>query len=754
MVGPANIGGSRILLRKLREIMEAGAEAQDRLDRLVAMVASTMVADVCSIYLTRGAFNELYATQGLKAEAVHRTRLKRGEGLVGLVAESAQPLNIADAPRHERFSYRPETGEDPYNAFLGVPIVRSERVFGVLVVQNRVSRVYGEDEVEALQTVAMVLAEMVASGAFGTLTGLAEVEARPSRPELLEGRAFSDGIAIGVAVLHEPHAPLGRVIADDPVREESRLDEALAQVRGALEDMLEGDPGRISGVSREVLETFLMLASDPSWETKLKHGVRAGLSADAAVERVRGEHRAKFNQSRDPYLRERLHDLEDLDNRLLRALAGVEGAAAHTMPDNAILIARELGPAELLDYGADRLKGVALEEGANTAHAAIVARALGIPMVGMLPGLLSRVEAGDALVLDGERGEARLRPEGQVLTAYEQRVTLRSARVAEFARLKDVPPVTQDGERMSLLLNAGLALDVHHLDEVGAEGIGLFRTEFQFMVSETLPRLDSQTMLYRDVLEEAGNRPVTFRTLDLGGDKVLPYVKAEREENPALGWRAVRIGLDRPALLRYQLRALISAASGRRLRVMFPLVTTVSEFDDARALVDRELDWCRTHHRKPPAHIEVGVMVEAPALAWSILDLKGRADFISIGTNDLMQYFFAADRGNPRVSDRYDILSPPALRFLKRIRDDADAAGLQVSICGEAAGRPLEALAFAALGFRRLSMPASGVGPVKRLVLSLDVTAASLAMKRMMQSRAPTIRGELTEFAKARGCAL
>jgi phosphotransferase system enzyme I (PtsP) len=274
------------------------------------------------------------------------------------------------------------------------------------------------------------------------------------------------------------------------------------------------------------------------------------------------------------------------------------------------------------------------------------------------------------------------------------------------------------------------------------------------MVSETLPRLESQTMLYRDVLEAAGPRPVTFRTLDLGGDKVLPYVTAEREENPALGWRAVRIGLDRPALMRYQLRALISAASGRRLRVMFPLVTTASEFDEARALVDRELEWARTHNRKPPAVVEVGVMVEAPALAWSIPDLKGRADFLSIGTNDLMQYFFAADRGNARVSERYDILSPPALRFLKRIRDDADAAGLQISICGEAAGRPLEAIAFTALGFRRLSMPASGIGPVKRMILSLDAHDAALAVARMMQTSAPSIRRELTEFANQRGYVL
>lgn len=368
-------------------------------------------------------------------------------------------------------------------------------------------------------------------------------------------------------------------------------------------------------------------------------------------------------------------------------------------------------------------------------------------MVGLLPGLLSRVEAGDQIVLDGERGEVRLRPEQPVLHAYRQRLDLRSARAAEFAKLKDTPAITRDGQRVTLLLNAGLALDVHHLDDTGAEGIGLFRTEFQFMVSETLPRLEAQTLLYRDVLEQAGDRPVTFRTLDLGGDKVLPYVVAEREENPALGWRAVRIGLDRPALLRYQLRALVQAAAGRALRVMFPLVTTVAEFDAARALVDREIEWRRARNGRLPVKVEVGAMVEAPALAWAIPNLKGRADFLSIGTNDLMQYFFAADRGNARVSERYDVLSPPALKFLKRIREDSDAAGLPISICGEAAGRPLEALAFLALGYRRLSMPASGIGPVKKLILSANSRALARELEPLLECDADTLRGEIARIA-------
>ncbi|MGE0046844.1 MAG: GAF domain-containing protein [Hyphomonadaceae bacterium] len=432
-VSPASLSGSRILLRRLREIMEAGGSTQERLDRLVTMIASTMVADVCSIYLKRGRVNELFATEGLKREAVHATRMKEGEGLVGVVAETGRPLNLADAQKHPSFSYRPETGEDPFSAFLGVPIVRSERVFGVLVVQNRAARHYGEDEVEALQLIAQVLAEMVAANAFGDLSELKEVEIKPSRPERLTGRVFSEGLSIGIAVLHEPHTPLGRLVADDPIKEEKRLDAALKIVRGRIASLLDGDGVRITEVSRDVLETFQMLANDAGWESRLKSGVRAGLSADAAVERVRGEHRARLNAAKDAILREQLHDLEDLDNRLLRALAGGD-AAGPALPDNSVLIARTMGPAELLEYDFDKLVGVAMEEGSSAGHAAIVARAAGLPMVGRLPGLLSRIEAGDAIVLDAEIGEARLRPEPEVVRAYMQRVQLRSARKEEYAR--------------------------------------------------------------------------------------------------------------------------------------------------------------------------------------------------------------------------------------------------------------------------------------------------------------------------------
>ena len=744
-------GAARLILRKLREIMSVGESAQARLDRVVTMIAATMVADVCSIYLKRGIIHELFATEGLKAEAVHRTKLKENEGLVGIVADTARPLNLADAPKHPRFSYRPETGEDEYNSFLGVPIMRSERVFGVLVVQNRAARVYSEEEVESLQNVAMILMEMVAAGNFGDLSGLQEVEVRPSRPERLVGRGFADGIAIGRAVLHEPHAPLGRAISDDPVREEARIDAALARVRKTIDEHIESDPGRLSGQSREVLETFRMLARDHSWEKRLKRGVSDGLSAEAAAERARSEHRAKMQSARDRNMRDEMHDLEDLDNRLMRALASPDGDDKIALPDDAILIARDIGPAELLDYGRDRLKGVALEEGGASSHASIIARALGIPMVGRLSHLGARVESGDRIVLDGERGEARLRPEPEVVIAYEQRLELRSAQAAEFARSRDEPAVTLDGRAITLQLNAGLMLDVQHLADAGAQGIGLFRTEFQFMVSEQLPRIQAQMKLYSDVLDAVGEAPVTFRTLDVGGDKVLPYVQHEREENPALGWRAIRIALDREALMKAQVRALVEAAEGRWLRVMFPLVTVPAEFETARALVEKEIVHARGKGRKGPVKLEVGAMIEAPALAFAIPFLKGKADFLSIGTNDLMQYFFAADRGNPRVSERYDILCAPALLFLDMIRRAAGEADIPLAICGEAAGKPLEAMALIALGYDRLSMPAAGIGPVKRMLRSLDAAAARKELAGLLTSSATSLRTELSAWAKSAG---
>jgi phosphotransferase system enzyme I (PtsP) len=728
--------------------MAGAAPAQQRLDTVVRIIAQSMVAEVCSIYLRRASGElELFATQGLKPEAVHNTRLRPGEGLVGEVARSAGPINLSDAPSHPSFSYRPETGEDPYHAFLGAPLLRGGRAIGVLVVQNRSERRYDEDEVEDIQTIAMVLAETVASGELLGQEELRDIEVAPHRPERLKGQRFAEGLAYGHVVLHEAPVAPENLLAENQQVEEIRLREALIGLKANIDAMLEGGQGKLAGQSFEVLETYRMFADDRGWNRSLEEAVRTGLTAEAAVDRVRNEHRARFAKARDPYIKERLHDFEDLANRLLRVLAG-DSPGLRDLPDDAILVARNLGPADLLEYPRDKLRGLLLEEGSAASHAAIVARALGIPCVGRLQGLRDRLSEGDVVIADGETGEAYLRPRPDMLSAVQSRMEVRNQRQAEFAKLRDVAPVTADGQRISLLTNAGLAVDLENLDATGAEGIGLFRTEFQFMVSEELPRLESQTALYRLVLDTAGDRPVTFRTLDIGGDKVLPYLETEREENPALGRRAIRLGLDRPAMLRLQLRALLGAAAGRELRVMFPMIATVDEFRAARELVDIECAWARRRGRELPALLRVGAMIECPSLLWHLDALLPLTDFVSIGTNDLFQYMFAADRTNPLVSDRYDPLSPPALRALAEIQKKCADTGTPVSVCGELAGRPLEAFALLTLGFTRLSAPAGGVGPVKRMILSTDLSAARRGVASLLGSSSASVRGELETLAR------
>ncbi len=734
--------------------MAGGGPAQARLDQVVRIIALSMVAEVCSLYLRRASGElELFATEGLNRDAVHTTRLRPGEGLVGEVARIAEPISLADAPSHPNFSYRPETGEDPYHAFMGAPLLRGGRAIGVLVVQNRAARRYDPDEIEDIQTIAMVLAETVASGELVGWDELSEVELAPRRPERLKGQRFAEGLAVGHVVLHEAPIAPEQLLALDPVAEEARLHAALDQLKRGIDQILEGGQGKLGGAPFEVLETYRMFADDRGWNRSLEEAVRSGLTAEAAVDRVRNEHRARFAKARDPYIRERLHDFEDLANRLLRILAG-DRPGDRDLPDDAILVAKNLGPADLLEYPRTKLKGLLIEEGSAAGHAAIVARALQIPCVGRLMGLRDRLSENDLVIVDGEGGEAFLRPRPDIVDAVSQRMAMRQSRQAEFDKIRDQPAVTRDGVRIALLTNAGLAVDLELLDKNGAEGIGLFRTEFQFMVSDELPKLNAQTALYRLVLDAADERPVTFRTLDIGGDKVLPYLEAQREENPALGRRAIRLGLDRPALLRMQLRALLTAASGRELRVMFPMIATIDEFRAARELVDYEVAWARRRGRPLPELLRVGAMIEAPSLLWHLDALLPLTDFVSVGTNDLLQYMFAADRTNPLVAERYDPLSTPALRALQEIQKRCADTGTPVSVCGEMAGRPLEAFALITLGFTRLSAPAAGVGAVKRMVLSTDLAAAKRGMANLLGSSAASVRGEVESLARKLNVAL
>jgi phosphotransferase system enzyme I (PtsP) len=732
--------------------MAEKVSAQERLDKIVVLIAANMVAEVCSTYVLRHDGNlELYATEGLNREAVHQTVLNSHEGLVGLVASEASALNLSDAQSHPAFSYRPETGEEIYHSFLGVPILRAGNTLGVLVVQNRAKRNYVEEEVEALQTTAMVLAEMIASGELSALA-LPGAEPAARHATHLTGSILSEGIALGHVVLHEPRVVITNYIAEDLQKELRRLDNALNSLRADLDSLLERGDVAEGGEHRDVLEAYRMFANDHGWSHRLHEAVGTGLTAEAAVERVQSDTRARMLRSTDPYLRERLHDLEDLGYRLMRQLMGRDHAPSREqLPDNAILIARNMGPAALLDYDRKRLRGLVLEEGTTNSHVAIVARALGIPAVGEVANAVGIADPNDAVIVDGTSGSIYFRPSAEVESAYAERVRLRARRQAQYRALRDMPCKTKDGQPVELMLNAGLVVDLPHIEDTGSAGIGLFRTELQFMVGNALPRANEQLALYRAVLDAAGDKPVTFRTLDIGGDKALPYLETVVEENPALGWRAIRLGLDRPGLLRGQVRALLRAAGGRALRIMFPMISVVEEFDQAKSVVERELTYLRQHGHTLPERVDVGTMVEVPALLFQLDELLKRADFLSVGSNDLFQFLFAVDRGNSKVSERFDTLAAPVLRALRSIVQKGNAAGKSVSLCGEMASQPLGALALLALGYRSLSLSATAHGPVKALILELDAAKAEAMMKPLLDapSGSVSIRDRLRAFAEA-----
>ncbi len=741
--------GPRVLLRRLREVMATPQSAQARLDRIARIIAADMVAEVCSIYLAREPqVLELFTTEGLNPEAVHRTKLAFGEGLVGDVAENARPLNLADAQSSPKFAYRPETGEEIYHSLVGVPILRGGQVVGVLVVQNRTMRHYTDEEVEALETTAMVIAEMAA----GALLGSATLQGRDDdrgKPAKFVGLALSDGVAFGQVVLHEPRIEIQQTIAEDVVAEQDRLLTAIDSLRDSVDKLLDrSDLGGLKSEQREVLEAYRMFAHDKGWLRRMTEAVAQGLTAEAAVDRVQNETRARMSRQSDPYIRERLHDLDDIANRLLRKLAGEDAVSTRDLPEDAVIVARAMGPAELLDYDTDRVKGLVLEEGSPTSHVAILARAFAIPMVGRLPELGEAVDTGDPIIVDGEGGEIHINPPADIAEAYKAKLQVITQRQADFAKARDLPSVTRDGVTITLNMNAGLTYDLPHLAEVNADGIGLFRTELQFMVSSSLPKLNTQAAFYSEILDIAGDKPVVFRTLDLGGDKILPYGRQMKEENPALGWRAIRIALDRPGLLRYQVRAMLKAAAGRKLNLMFPMIADVSEIDHGKRILDREIAYLRRFGREEPKSIRLGAMLEVPSLAWRIPVLKGHVDFLSVGSNDLLQFFFASDRSNPRIAARYERLSPAVLSFFRHIVDQTGAADIPLTLCGEMAGRPLDALALIALGFRSLSMPAAAIGPVKLMVRAMDAGQATDFLVPHLGKPVSSIRAELLEFAE------
>lgn len=718
---------SRKLLRRLRDTLAEPGAGQERLDHITELIADSMQTEVCSIYLFRDPETlELCATEGLKQEAVHKTRMRLGEGLVGRVARTAQPVNTGNAPAEKGFRYMPETGEEIYSSFLGVPIQRLGERLGVLVVQSKQARQFSDDEVYALEVVAMVLAEMTELGVF--VGEGAAMSARHKQPVTFRGVCGQEGSAEGRVWLHEPRVVITNPVADDPRAELERLKDAMDQLRISVEDLLANSP-TAEPEHREVLETYRMFANSKGWMRRMEEDIARGLSAEAAVEKEQSVARARMEQVPDPYLRDRLHDLDDISNRLLRMLTGQSQMAGAVLPEDPILVARNIGPGELLEYGR-ALKGVVLEEGSVGSHAAIVARALAIPLVINAERITTEALNHDTILVDGDQGVVHLRPEETIASAFRDKVAMAAKAQERYASIRELPAQALCGTVVSLFMNAGLMADLPSLESSGAEGVGLFRTELQFLIRNQVPKRGELAALYSRVMDSARGKRVVFRTLDIGSDKVLPYMKRLQEPNPALGWRAIRVGLDKPGIMRMQLQALIRAAAGRPLSVMFPFVAEVDEFFHARSQVLDEIERERRLGHVLPSGLEIGAMLETPSLAYAPDRFFEAADFISIGGNDLKQFFFAADRENELVRRRYDTLNTSYLGFIGEIVARCAASGTPLSFCGEDAGRPVEALALAAMGLRTLSMRPASIGPVKHVLRRVNLDEARAVIER------------------------
>ena len=710
---------SRKLLRRLRDSLAGPGAGQERLDRITHLIADSMLCEVCSIYLFRDEETlELCATEGLRKESVHKARMRLGEGLVGRVAKTSTPINTANAPAEKGFRYLPETGEEIYSSFLGVPIQRLGEKLGVLVVQSKEAREFSEDEVYGVEVVAMVLAEMTELGAFTT----GDDGAMPvlhKQPVVFRGSTGQEGAAEGRVWLHEPRVVVTNLVADDPLTEIERIRAAVGTLRVSIDDLLAAE--QLDKDQRQVLDAYRMFAHSRGWVRRMEEDIALGLSAEAAVEKEQSAARARLESVPDPYLRDRLHDLDDLSNRLLRILTGKVMDTGGAMPENPILVARNIGPAELLDYGR-KLRGVVLEEGSVGSHAAIVARALAIPLVIHADRITAEALNGDHILVNGDQGIVHLRPDETISVAFRDKIAMQAAAQSRYASLRDLPAVAKCGTRIALHMNAGLMADLPSLAGSGAEGVGLFRTELQFLIRAHVPKRSELATLYAGIMDAAKGKRVAFRTLDIGSDKVLPYMKRVDEPNPAMGWRAIRVGLDKPGIMRMQLQALIRAARGRPLTVMFPFVAEIDEFRSARQLLDREIERERSLGHTLPERLEIGAMLETPSLAYAPDAFFEMCDFISIGGNDLKQFFFAADRENEHVRRRYDVLNTSFLRFIRQIIARCEATGTPLSFCGEDAGRPIEALCLAALGIRTLSMRPASIGPVKHLIRHVDLT--------------------------------
>lgn len=735
------------ILKLMRQVTEGNDPVQTKLEKIIALIAERMQADAANCYVAVDDYTlELFASYGFNPNVAHKVYMRFGEGLVGEVAQNNRSIAVADAWSHPKFSYKPDLGEENYKSFLGVPLIRWNRSIGVLTVQNKDIHEYSQLEIEILETVAMVLSELIASDEMSefrkTLTKARGISDR----ERVKGISLSKGYGLGNAVVHRRRQAVNKIFAEDKQKELNRLEVAHRQMNEDLEKKFASTKLGI-GEHIEILDAYKMFAQDKGWYKKIADNVQGGLTAEAAVERAYEDMWNRLSATTDTYLKERLHDLRDVADRLQSYLSGDYGAVNDIESDNIIVVSQTMGPADLMDYDYTKIRGLIIEDGTPTMHVAIVAKALGIPVIAKIKGIFDEIKTGELIAIDGNEGYVYQNPSEAIQKRFRGKIAEKEKLQAKMDELRDKPSVTKDGVRINLAINVGLAFDLDYIASTNCDGIGLYRTEIPFMASEVMPDVDRQLVYYKELMEKAGDRRVIFRSLDVGSDKLLPYWSNSGEENPAIGWRSIRITLDRRAILRKQVRAFLRSAAGKELNVMFPMISNLSEFEEAKETLMIELEKEKRRGHEVPAKVNVGLMIEVPALLFQLDAILEQADFISIGTNDLAQFIFACDRGNPRLTERYDVLSAPFLNMMGEIVRKADQHKVYCSVCGEMAGNPIEAMALIGLGFRNLSMSGSSFGRVKSMVRSINVSEVSDYIKTLLKSHKKSLRPQLISYA-------
>ncbi|OJW53484.1 MAG: phosphoenolpyruvate--protein phosphotransferase [Alphaproteobacteria bacterium 41-28] len=732
------------LLNKLSETLAKPQTLPSRLSLALKTIAQDMGATTAVLYLlTPERYLEVYAIHDSVIPQHKKIRFRVGEGVVGFIAAIGKSVICDNITRHPNFLFHPGIADHVNLALLGAPLITPNGIRGVITLQNPPSNPFDTWREKVLIEIGNFFAQLPELERFPTLN---TAEGKVSGMHTLKGISFNPGLTIGTAVLHQPYSWRETDISRNTKDESFRLKTAIREMIEAIDRLVESAPN-LEKNTQAVLSSYRMIASDRGWIRKIQEYIQKGLTAESAVQKVRRHTRERFAQIGDQVLKGRLTDFEDLAGRLLKHLSGKD-AVSEDLPESAILVARNLGPAELLDYDRRFIKGLVLEEGVHTAHVAILARALDIPVVGRVPLLLTHVEAGDKLIVNGELGTVIVNPNGEAFHEAREKITQIKRWHVLNKELCDKPCKTLDGIPITLALNAGLPIDLHQLAELHLEGVGLYRTEIPFMMRSSFPDVKAQTEIYGDIIEQAKGLPITFRTLDIGGDKVVPYMWRVQDENPVLGWRAIRVTLDKPAILRQQVRALIHASQGRDLRLLFPMISELSEYRQARQHVEDE--WTRAREREIPlpSSLTYGVTLEVPSIVDQLEPLLKEVNFISVGTNDLFQFFYACDRTNPSISNRYDVLSSSFLKYLRKIFMACESAKVPVNVCGEMAGKPLEALALLAMGYRSLSLSGPVAGQVKKMILSLPLKEAESYLSDALESYAPSLRSTLLAFAK------